>query len=328
MLKINSDIKNNNLKQMYLIYGDEQYLKRQYTKKLKDALAGSDEMNVHIYDGKDTKEKTGEIIDLAETMPFLAERRVFLISNSGLFKAGGDALSEYLSEANGTAFFVFTESEVDKRTKLFKAVSSKGYSAEFKQPAKMDIEKWLLQKIKKENMNISESTMKLFLDYTGSDMDNMDSELDKLICYCMGREIITSEDVEAICTRGLSSRIFEMIDFMSTGKTTEALALYYDLLALKEPEQRIRYNIARHMNQLLLAKDMRVRGYDNKKISEGSGIPEFYVGKYLAQASKFKSEDLKRAVKNCVEADEAVKNGRISDRLSVELLIVSALSDK
>ena len=96
MQRINQDIKQGNFKQVYLLYGEERYLRRQYANRLKDALCGQDDgMNTHFYEGKDIS--VGEIIDLAETLPFLAPRRVFFIKDSGLFKSGGEKLAEYLN---------------------------------------------------------------------------------------------------------------------------------------------------------------------------------------------------------------------------------------
>ena len=130
MKQINEDIKQQNFKQIYLLYGEERYLRRQYRERLRKALCSEDDtMNTHFYEGRDIS--VGAVIDLAETLPFLAERRVIFISNSGLFKSGGEKMAEYLAEPNETTYFVFTESEIDKRSKLFKTVNSKGYAAEF-----------------------------------------------------------------------------------------------------------------------------------------------------------------------------------------------------
>ena len=88
MQRINEDIKTGNFKQIYLLYGEERYLKNQYTTRLRKALCqDGDEMNTHFYQGKDFS--LGQVIDLAETLPFLAERRVMFFKDTGLFKAGG-----------------------------------------------------------------------------------------------------------------------------------------------------------------------------------------------------------------------------------------------
>lgn len=82
MKMLMEDIKNKQFKNIYLLTGEEVYLRMQYRKKLKEALVeDGDTMNVAIFSGKGTDPK--EIIDLAETMPFFAEHRVILIDDSG-----------------------------------------------------------------------------------------------------------------------------------------------------------------------------------------------------------------------------------------------------
>lgn len=324
MQRINEDIKQQNFKQIYLLYGEERYLRRQYMNRLKAAMCNADDsMNNHYYEGKDFS--VGEIIDLAETLPFLAERRVIFISNSGLFKSGGEQMAEYLSAPNETTYFVFTESEVDKRSKLFKTVQSKGCVVEFAVQNEQTLMRWIAGLLKNEGKRITESTVQLLLTKTGTDMENIQMELEKLISYCMDRDVITNEDVEAICTTRISNHIFDMINAIADKQTKTALELYYDLLALKEPPMRILFLIARQCNILLQVKEMKNKGYDNKAIASAVGVPPFVAGKYVTQAGRFKSAQLKEAVKQCVEAEEAVKTGRMNDMMSVELLIVSVL---
>ena len=150
-------------------------------------------------------------------------------------------------------------------------------------------------------------------------------ELEKLICYCLDREVITDEDVEAVCTTRISNHIFDMINAIADKQQKKALDLYYDLLALKEPPMRILFLIARQCNLLLQAKELKLKGHDQRSIASKIGVPPFAAGKYLAQASRFKTEKLRNAVTKCVEAEEAVKSGRMNDILSVEILIMSVL---
>ena len=324
MQHINDDIKQGNFKQVYLLYGEERYLRKQYTDRLRKAMCSEDDqMNTHFYEGKDVP--VGEIIDLAETLPFLAERRVIFISNSGLFKSGGEKMAEYLTAPNDTTFFVFTESEVDKRSKLYKTVQSKGYATEFSMQDENTLKRWIGGILNREGKKITENTVQLLLTKTGTDMENIQMELEKLICFCMDKDVITNEDVETICTNRVTNHIFDMISAIADKQQQKALQLYYDLLALKEPPMRILFLIARQCNMLLQVKEMKSRGYDNKVIGSKIGVPPFIAGKYVTQASRFKTSQLKRAVKQCVDAEEAVKSGRMNDMMSVEILIVSVL---
>ena len=88
MKNLNEDLKTGKLKQAYLLYGEENYLKRQYKERITKALLGEDDtMNYAYYEGKGINLK--EVIDLAETLPFFAERRLIVFENTGLFKSAG-----------------------------------------------------------------------------------------------------------------------------------------------------------------------------------------------------------------------------------------------
>lgn len=325
MQRINNDIKSGQFKPVYLLFGEERYLRKQYRDKLKKALcAPDDNMNNHFYDGKGIS--VGEIIDLAETMPFLAEKRVIFIDNSGLFKSGGEQLAEYFGGQNDTTVFVFTESEVDKRSKIFKAASAKGCVVDFAVQDENTLKRWVAGMLGRDGKKITENNVQLFLTKTGTDMENIHMELEKLVCYCMDKEVVEAADIEAICTNRVSNHIFDMVDAVADKKTSQALSLYYDLITLKEPPMRILFLIARHCNILLQIKQMKNKGYAAKDMASSVGVPPFAVNKYLGQAQKFKTEVLRSAVEKCVEAEEAVKTGRMNDVMSVELLLLSVFS--
>lgn len=321
MKTIDNDIKMGQLKNVYLLYGTEDYLKRQYRDKLKYALVEPDDtMNFSAYEGKDINPK--ELIDLSETLPFFKEKRMILVENSGFFKNSCDDLAEYMSQVPESTCFVFVEEEVDKRSKLFKAASRAGSAVEFETPKEDMLVRWILGRIQREGKKITQSVMQLFLSKTGSDMENIDKELEKLICYTLDKTEISAADVEAICTGQTENKIFEMIDAISAKNQKKALDLYYDLLALKEAPMRILFLIARQFQNLLLIKSMSAKGYPAVSIAKTAGMPSFAVQKNLRQAGAFKINQLKEAIEDCGQAEEDVKTGRMADQLAVELLIV------
>lgn len=321
MKTIDNDIKMGQLKNVYLLYGTEDYLKRQYRDKLKHALVEPDDtMNFSAYEGKDINPK--ELIDLSETLPFFKEKRMILVENSGFFKNSCDDLAEYMSQVPESTCFVFVEEEVDKRSKLFKAASRAGSVVEFETPKEDMLVRWILGRIQREGKKITQSVMQLFLSKTGSDMENIDKELEKLICYTLDKTEIAAADVEAICTGQTENKIFEMIDAISAKNQKKALDLYYDLLALKEAPMRILFLIARQFQNLLLIKSMSAKGYPAVSIAKTAGMPSFAVQKNLRQAGAFKINQLKEAIEDCGQAEEDVKTGRMADQLAVELLIV------
>ncbi|MBQ7065846.1 MAG: DNA polymerase III subunit delta [Lachnospiraceae bacterium] len=321
MQRINQDIKTGQFQQMYLLTGQEDYLRNQYKNKLTKALLGDgDTMNLNFFSGKEATPLS--IIDIAETLPFLAERRVIVLENTGLLKGSQEALADYLKETPETTFFVMSEKEVDKRSKVYKAVKQKGYVCEFNEQDENTLRKWIKQSFAKENKQIEERALAIFLNKTGTDMSGIKTEMEKLICYCHEKDVITSEDVEAVTTERITNRIFDMIRAVAERNQKQALDLYYDLLALKEPPMRIMALIARQFNLLLQVKVLKEKGHDSRYIGEKVGLQPFIAKKYMEQSNGFKTWMLRQAVEDCVKADEDVKTGKLNDLMSVELLII------
>ena len=321
MKTIDNDIKRQELKKVYLLYGEERYLIRQYRDKLKRALADPDDtMNFTSFEGDDINVK--EIIDLAETLPFFAERRVIFIEDSKLFKKGGDELGEYLEALPETTYFVFLEEEIDKRSKLYKVVGKCGNAIEFGKQTDETLMKWVGGRISREGKNITQAAYQSFIEKTGTDMQNIEKELEKLLCYTMDKDVIEPEDVEAITTEQISNKVFEMVDAIASHRQKYALDLYYDLLALKEAPMRILFLITRQFQILLTVKVMGNQGFGNKDIASKAGCPEWAVRKYQGQAKAFSLELIKQAITDGVIYEEAVKTGKMNDQMAVELFIV------
>ena len=217
---------------------------------------------------------------------------------------------------------MFVEPAADKRSKLYKAVQAKGRVIECNTQDEAVLKRWILEFLKKENKKITERDLDFFLEKTGTNMENIRGELEKLMCYCLGRDVVTARDIEEICVRQVNNQIFDMINAVAAKRQKRAMELYYDLLTLKEPPMRILYLITRQFNMLLQVKELKNKGCDANTIATRVGLAGFIARKYVEQASKFKESDLRKALADCVETEEAVKTGRMNDILSVELLIV------
>ena len=153
MKNIQEDIKTGNFKQAYLLYGEEAYLKQQYKHKLVQALNPEDDtMNFNHYEGRNIDVK--ELIDLCETMPFFADRRVVLLEDTGFFKNKCDELADYMKELPDYLCLIFVENEVDKRNRMYKAVKAAGRIGEFVQQDEKTLMRWAAGLLKKEGSTL------------------------------------------------------------------------------------------------------------------------------------------------------------------------------
>jgi len=317
---ISDDIKKGEFKSVYLLYGEEEYLKKQYRDRLKNAIAGDDTMNYSYYDSDNASVK--DIIDVCETLPFFAQKRLVIMENTGFLKSSNDELADYIKHIPDYLVVVMVEKDVDKRNKVYKAVDSVGYVCEMKPQTTATLEKWIAGLLAKDNLKISREACDLILDKTGAGMDYIKQETEKLISYCQGRDVVTVEDVEKVCTTQTTSHIFDMISAIANKKQQQALDLYYDLLELKEPPMRILYLIVRQFNGIFQVKEELNHGRSNADIARTMGAAPFIVNKYAAQAKNFTPSQLKEALADCAQAEEDVKTGRLNEKMAVELIIV------
>lgn len=319
MKQLNQDLKNGQFSRIYLLYGNEEYLIKSYAERLMQAMSHGDTLNTAFMSGHDLPVE--KLSDFTDAMPFMAEKRVLLLKDSGIFKGTQEAYAKWLETLPETACVIFQETEADKRSRAYKIVEKNGYAARLDHPDEETLGKWLLSMIKKSGLKITNAAFQRLLFYLGDDMENAANEMEKLLAYCMGQEGISASDVEAIVTRQTEARVFELVENVAQGKRESAMALYYDLLSLKEPPARLLFLLERQFRQLLYVRRMRMRRASQNQIAEGLSVRPFVVSKLSAIERRFSEEKLKEALEMMLQHEEAVKTGNLQPELAVELAI-------
>ena len=198
MKQLDADIKSKNFKKIYVFYGDQDYLKSRYKDILvRQFIPDGDTMNLTSFYGKKTDIK--EVLEIAGTMPFFAERRVVVLEKSGLFTSACEELAEYIPDIPDTCVMIFCEDKIDSRLKQTKAAKTVGSVVEFTDLGEADLRKWVLQRISKEHRQITSNALDLFIERCGSDLWQVSNELEKVISYTFDKDGIRKEDVDAVC---------------------------------------------------------------------------------------------------------------------------------
>ena len=317
--QFNAALKNGDLKRVYLLCGEQAYLRLQNRDKLVKILLGDgDAMNLSRYAGSEITAR--DLIEMAQTLPFFADRRVIVLENTGLLNPKSasrsvtgsrtssqineeaDRIAGFIPEIPDTTCVVFVEENVDKRGKLYKAIakSKKENSGEILEcvtPEESDLRAWAGGIFRKNGLSISGRTLALFLEYTGEDMQNIAGEAEKLCCYCMGRKEIGEQDIRDVCSPRIRDRIFDMIEV---------------ILSL----------MRRQFDQLVKIKELSGSMPDSE-IAAKVGVPAFVISKKYRPALKmYSTEDLVEALDECITADQESKSGRIDAGIAVEMIIV------
>ena len=335
LAQLKKELEEGTLRSLYLLYGSERYLIRQYRDLLlKAAVPEGDTMNFTSYQGNSADVPT--ILNDIRTMPFLAEHRVVLVEDSGFFTKSADELIDGLEDMSDTSILIFVEPDVEKSTGTVKGVDKRGRlyklfdKAEgafcFDVPDAATLISWITGRLSETGKKIERQVPERLLSAAGMDMQILASEMDKLISYTLEQDSIRVADVEAVSVSIVEDKVFDMVDAISNKDEKLALELYTDLLNLREPVMKILYLIARHYQILAEFDQMKRDGTPKEVMAKLAGVAPFYVKRYQAQASAYSRKQLLSACDACLTADYSIKTGQLSDRNSLERLIIQLLA--
>jgi DNA polymerase-3 subunit delta len=327
MKELKNDLKNKTFKPVYLLYGEERFLVEHYAQALNDALlpdAGSALMNRDGFTGKDAPAE--RIINAANTLPFLNDTRVVQVKDSGLFAAGrkadSEALAEYLPQTPESTVLIFVETDVDKRGRLFKQASAVGRVAECTAPPQNELLKWVKNIFNKKGKSISPENSLRLLRTVSHQMIAILAEAEKIAAHTGNRAEVTDEDIDAVCTPSLETRIFDLIGAVGNHKAPEALRLYRNMLLLKESPLMVLTMMARQFRLILQCKAAQERKLPPPETARVLELRSFIVDECLRQGRFFSVEKCVQALQDCLDMDIRIKTGLMSAELGVEILII------
>ena len=321
MKQLEADIKNKIYKNIYVLYGPQSYNRKRYEKALVSLfVAKGDTMNLTYYYGKKIDIK--EIIDLAQTMPFMAEKRVIVLENTELFSHSCEELADYIPNIYETTCLIFSEDKIDLRLRQTKAAKSKGTVAEFADLSDADLRDFILKRLSREHRQITANALEMFMQRCGDDLWQVSGELEKIISYTFKKDGIRPEDVEAVMPPLPEDRIFAMIDAILDHDTKKAVSLYADLLTLRNEPISILSLIREQMRLILHAMQMNEEHVSPKDMAQTLGMREMRVKMALPAARKSSKIDIRHRIEMCADTDERIKSGLLDPRVGVEMLIV------
>lgn len=333
-------IRNNEIGSLYLFYGLEGYLKRNFTEQIEKKLLTGDFilLNKVVLEGKTA---ASAIIDNCQTPPVFSDRKLVIVKNSGMFKGAkksgdagkkagnagnsskktGDELTDFLQSVPEHVCLLFVETEIDKRLKIVDLIKTHGLIVGFDNKKPVELASWVMKRMKELGHEADSRTAAMIVEYCESGMDDILNEVKKLCSYAGERIKITGSDVEKVCTKSVKSRVFDLTDAIGAKQTAKALSLLNDMDVLKEPMPKVMYMIARQFRQLVQVKLLTGDGANQAQIASHFKMPPFIAGKLLKQAQSFSMDKLEKAITTGLELDLAIKTGQLRDRAAIELMI-------
>ena len=322
---------------IYLIYGDDSLSVEEMLASLR-ADAGSDE----LYDVSTTT-LDGASVSLAEleaawsTIPFLADRRTVMVR--GLLarmergRGGGSTRSrgfdeewadigERLAHIPESSDVIFVDAAVNRGNPLLRAIRSLAQVHEFRLPSVREMPGWVRQRADRLGAAIDPSAISALVDAIGNDTRLIDMELQKLALY-RSDGMVRRQDVEAMVSYVREANIFAAVDAALEGRAGIALRLVHQLLDAGRPPTYLITMLARQVRFLIVAKDMKARGFQQDEIGRKLSISGYPLTKTMQQEGRFNAVRLAEIHRRLIEADLSIKTGAADEEMALDALIVA-----
>jgi DNA polymerase-3 subunit delta len=321
MKQLQADMKKGIYKKIYLLTGTQDYMKKRAARSLSSVFVASDDtMNLASFHGKKTDIK--EIIALADTMPFLAEKRVIILEDTEFFSHSCEELADYIPVMPDSTMLIFCEEKADSRLKHTKLVAKEGCIADFSDLSEKELRDWVKSKLAREHRPITEKALDLFMMRCGSDMWEVSNELEKLISYTFKKEGIRIEDIDAVLPATAQDKVFDMIDAMLSGRVQAVLKYYTDLCALRSDPMGILKLLRDQFRLYLHVKELDRDRMRTDKMATLLGMREGRVKMALPVSRKSSTISLTEKIEMCAETEQRIKSGLIDQQIGVETMIV------
>ncbi|MCZ6634085.1 MAG: DNA polymerase III subunit delta [bacterium] len=312
-------IRQGNIAPLYYLHGPEEFEKEEVLQALIETTVepAARVFNLDIFRAEDLD--LAEAINQTMAFPMMAARRMVVLKRvEHLPDASARDLIPLIQSPPETTVLVLTADKPDSRKKLFTELKKNAFAVEFKTPFDNEIPGWIQNRSKVLGQPINADAAHLLHRSVGSNLRELNSELEKLIISAAPNSPLTREDVARVVasTRGVT--IFELADAMGHRQTGKATALLKRLLEQGESPVGIVAMLLRHIT--ILRKAQWVQGLPRSEMASRLKVRPFFLNNYLDQARGFEDQDLWNAFDALLEADNTLKS-----RSSAPYIVLSNL---
>lgn len=327
--KLKKDLADQHPGQLYILHGEETYLRDYYLGRLREQLlsGGMGTFNFHQLEPKDMSPHALE--EAIDCLPMMGERTMVQVTDFDLFKCGEkdrEGYTKLFSQLPDYVCVVFVYDlipyKADARTKLAQSIQNHGSVVQFTRQEQGDLVDWIKRRFRALGKDIDSAQAEYLIFLCGGLMTGLASEVEKIGAYARGSKV-TREDIDAVASPVLDAVVFKMTDAIAGGDFDRAAAVLGDLFQMGQAPIMILSVLGKQLRQLYTARLVLEKGRGNGELMELWGMRQSYPAQRLIQSCRrFSLAWCRRAVTLAADADLAMKSsGRDNQELLVDLLL-------
>jgi DNA polymerase-3 subunit delta len=312
------------LQSVYVLYGDEDFLKRQVIAALRKLVFETNENEFGLSAHAGDKADFAAVRDELETVPFLSPRRMVVVENADPFVTRyRAALEKYLSQRAANGILVLDVKSWPSNTKLYKMVDSAG-AISCKAPPPYKLPDWCMGRARSHHgKELPPAAARLLVDLVGPEMGILDQELTKLAIYVGTAPKIQVADVDKLVGSGRVQKTFKIFDAIGAGRPGEALTILDRLFDQGEEPLAILAALGWQLRRLAKVAGLSRQGIPLPAAMERAGVQHFAQQGLEQQLRHLGPKGAGHLYDWLLETDFGLKGGsRLPERTLLERLVV------
>ena len=317
-------VKQGKLLPLYLFFGEEEFLIQESVDLIisKAIDPGARDFNFNMVYCKGSS--GNEIVNLAQTFPFMSERRLVIAKEIEALKAADlEELVSYLKSPSPTTCLVMIANQprFDKKS-VTAPVEANGAVVRFYSILDREVLAWIENWARQRGLSIQRDAAQYVWQVLGNDLQAITNELQKATIYIKDRKNITLEDVKVVVGDFRDYTTFDLADALGKKSREKAFLILSRLIQEGEQPVGILASTAWNFRRLMRAKAMESAGSGYDDIKKKMNVIFHQSASFQEQMRSYTLRELQGVFDILITADKAMKSSGIGGRLVLERMIL------
>ena len=323
--KLKQQLKQGELKNIYLFCGEEKYLVDMYLKKVTNMALGDGlrEFNYSYYN--EDNENYENFVNDIEAYPTMAEKKVVILKNTKFIKMKDyqKSLVQIFENIPDYAVVIIVEDEASKIKKaLSDIINKKGEIVEFKKQGVADLRAWVTRQLAVKNKQMNNTDMEYLINLCERSLEKLSVECEKLVA-ATEEKFITRKMIDELVKVPVEYKIFEMSEKLLSGNAESAYSILNGFKINKEQPIVIFITIYKQLADIYL---FRLLSDEGKNAADYlAPNRKWLASKLSAESRRYTKEKIRMGMRLCAEYDLQIKSGKIDGFAALEMMMAEFL---
>ncbi len=312
-VEFEKEIKENNLKSIYVIYGEEKYEVERAISKIEKCFGNLEKgVNYLTFD----KENIDELEDFITTVSFFGDKKLAIIKNMN-FKFNADLIIE---NADPSMVVVIQEEKIDKRLSEYKKIKKVAYELSFEKMKPEETISYIISTLRMYQINVSKEVAEYLDHRCSNDKNTLINEFKKITSYFEKGKVLTKEDVDLVCAKTMQDKIFELTDYVIKENKPKCLETLEEMYSFKESPIKISIMLYKQFRELYLIKNILLKD-KTADVAKEIGMHPYRAKILVKSVQNFSLNKLEHILLEFANYDEKTKKGELDFEIGLKQLI-------